>query len=527
MGVKHTFKLAPEKIEEGFAMYHQAGGGVAVLDFDRDGFADLYFAQGASTPPEFVSRESNVLFRNVDSKFSDVSDSASVADRRYTMGCTAGDWNQDGFPDLITANIGTNYLWINNGDGTFTQSVLEGSDSLERMPASVAMADLNADNLPDIFEVNYIQDSTIGRLPPKDPAGVVVEAVGPADFEACSDRIGLNDGKGNVSFREISGSGTELHKGLGIVIADLDGRPGNDVFVGNDKSANQLWVRDPLNGNWSDIAVVNGSAFSSGGAGTASMGIACGDFDKNEMLDLHIANFQNESVCLYLNRGSFFQDRASQYRLGVPSRSVLGFGSQALDYDNNGQLDIAVTNGHIDNYQTMSGPFRQMAQLFCNLGPRFELVPVADDTGYWAQAHLGRAMAKLDFNHDGQTDLVVTHLGEASAVLKNETGNTGHCFQVELVGSSAERDAIGARVKIDYGDNTSTDFIIAGDGYLCRNEAMLTFGLGNTSKVDRLTVDWPNGTQQVFHELEADCRWLVVQGQLEPFSLFKHLGPKQ
>ena len=527
VGLKHTFELAPEKIEAGFAMYHQAGGGVAVLDFDRDGFADLYFAQGASAPPEFVSNNGNVLFRNLDSKFADVTKSASVADRRYTMGCTAGDWNQDGFPDLITANIGTNYLWINNGDGTFTQSSLEGSESLERMPASVAMADLNADNLPDIFEVNYIQDSTIGRLPEKDAAGVVVEAVGPADFEACSDRIGLNDGKGNVSFRKISGSGTELHKGLGVVIADLDGRPGNDVFVGNDKSANQLWIRDPLDGNWSDVAVVNGSAFSSGGAGTASMGIASGDFDKNAMLDLHIANFQNESVCLYLNRGTFFQDRASQYRLGVPSRSVLGFGSQALDYDNNGQLDVAVANGHIDNYQTMSGPFQQLAQLFCNRGSRFEMMPVADDTGYWTQAHLGRAMAKLDFDHDGQTDLVVTHLGEASALLKNETENAGHCLQLELVGSSAERDAIGARVQIEYGDDASTDFLVAGDGYLCRNEAMLTYGLENVSKVDRLTIDWPNGKQQVFHDLEADRRWLIVEDQVEPFLLFEHHGPKR
>ena len=527
VGLKHTFELAPEKIEAGFAMYHQAGGGVAVLDFDRDGFADLYFAQGASAPPEFVSNNGNVLFRNLDSKFADVTKSASVADRRYTMGCTAGDWNQDGFPDLITANIGTNYLWINNGDGTFTQSSLEGSESLERMPASVAMADLNADNLPDIFEVNYIQDSTIGRLPEKDAAGVVVEAVGPADFEACSDRIGLNDGKGNVSFRKISGSGTELHKGLGVVIADLDGRPGNDVFVGNDKSANQLWIRDPLDGNWSDVAVVNGSAFSSGGAGTASMGIASGDFDKNAMLDLHIANFQNESVCRYLNRGTFFQDRASQYRLGVPSRSVLGFGSQALDYDNNGQLDVAVANGHIDNYQTMSGPFQQLAQLFCNRGSRFEMMPVADDTGYWTQAHLGRAMAKLDFDHDGQTDLVVTHLGEASALLKNETENAGHCLQLELVGSSAERDAIGARVQIEYGDDASTDFLVAGDGYLCRNEAMLTYGLENVSKVDRLTIDWPNGKQQVFHDLEADRRWLIVEDQVEPFLLFEHHGPKR
>ena len=526
MGLNHTFELDLEKIEAGFAMYHQAGGGVAVLDFDRDGSADLYFAQGAAAPPHFVSKDNNVLFRNIDSKFADVTLSASVEDRQYTMGCTAGDWNQDGFPDLITANIGANYLWINNGDGTFTPSRLAGSDSLEKMPASVAMADLNGDQLPDIFEVNYIEDSTIGRLPEKNQAGAVIEAVGPADFEACSDRMGLNDGMGNVSFTSMSGLGAETHKGLGVVIANLDGRPGNDVFVGNDKSANQLWVRDPRDGSWSDIAVINGSAFSSGGAGTASMGIACGDFDKNATLDLHIANFQNESVCLYLNRGSFFQDRASQYRLGVPSRSVLGFGSQALDYDNNGKLDIAVTNGHIDNYQNMSGPFQQMAQLFCNRGPRFELVSVTDDSGYWTRAHLGRAMAKLDFNRDGQTDLVVTHLAESSALLTNETENAGHCFQLELVGTSAERDAIGARVRIDYDDDVSTDFLIAGDGYLCRNEAMLSFGLGDISKVDQLTIDWPNGTHQVFYDLEAGRRWLIVEGQVEPFSLFNFAGKK-
>lgn len=522
IGLNHTFKLAPEKIDSGFAMYHQAGGGVAVLDFDRDGFADLYFAQGAAAPPEFVAKDSNVLYRNIDSKLEDVTETASVADRRYTMGCTAGDWNQDGFPDLITANIGTNYLWINNGDGTFTRSELDGSDDLERMPASIAMADLNADNIPDVFEVNYIQDSMIGRLPERDSSDAVVEAVGPADFEACSDRIGLNDGTGKAMFQQMNRLGSEVHKGLGVVIANLDGRPGNDIFVGNDKSANQLWIRDPKDGTWSDIAVVNGSAFSSGGAGTASMGIASGDFDKNAMLDLHIANFQNESVCLYLNRGSFFQDRATQYRLGVPSRSVLGFGSQAIDYDNNGQLDIAVTNGHIDNYQAMSGPFRQMAQLFCNLGPRFQLVPVKDESGYWTQPHLGRAMATLDFNHDGRTDFVVTHLGETSALLKNETLNAGHSFQLQLIGSTAERDAIGAKVRIEYGNDVSTDFVVGGDGYLCRNEPVLDFGLGNASKVDRLTVEWPTGTQQVFSDLESDCRWLIVEDQELPFRLFKH-----
>lgn len=522
VGLNHAFELTGEKIESGFAMYHQAGGGVAVLDYDRDGFPDLYFAQGSAAPPEFVSNESNLLFRNVDEKLLNITEYAAVADRLYTVGCTTGDWNQDGFPDLITANIGANHLWINNGDGTFNKSVLDGSDDLQRMPASVAMADLNSDSLPDVFEVNYIQDASIGRLPARDADGAVIEAVGPADFDACSDRIGINDGRGKAVFRKMTDRESDTHKGLGVVIANLDGRPGNDVFVGNDKSANQLWVRDPNQGIWSDIAVVNGSALSSGGAGTASMGIACGDFDRNSLLDLHIANFQNESVCLYLNRGSFFQDRASQYKLGVPSRAVLGFGSQTIDYDNNGWLDIAVTNGHIDNYKKMSGPFRQMPQLFCNLGTRFELLSVNDGSGYWNQAHLGRAMATLDYNRDGLTDIVLTHIGETSALLKNETSDAGHCLQLELAGCLSERDAIGAKVQVQYANEVSTDFVVAGDGYLCSNESVLTFGLGESDRIDRLSIEWPSGVRQEFLDLEVDQRWLLVEGQDELFSLFRH-----
>ncbi|MGI9470917.1 MAG: FG-GAP-like repeat-containing protein [Rubripirellula sp.] len=518
-GLRHTFEVAGEPLESGFAMYHQAGGGVAVLDFDLDGFADLYFAQGAAEPPTFVSSKANQLFRSSDGALIDVSVNAACDDARYTIGCTAGDWNQDGFPDLITANIGANSLWINNGDGTFTGQVLEGSDDLERMPASIAMADLSGDRIPDIFEVNYIQDPEIGRLPSRNAEGVVMEAVGPADFDACVDRIGLNDGRGNPVFQTLSEQPAAAHKGLGLVIAELDGNPGNDVFVGNDKSANQFWVRDPA-GEWSDVAVLNGTAFSYGGAGTASMGIASGDFDKNGTLDLHIANFQNESVCLYLNGGSYFQDRALQYRLGVPSRSVLGFGSQSLDYDNDGRPDLVVTNGHIDSYSTMSGPFKQLPQLFSNLGDRFQLVPVQDESSYWGTPHLGRALATFDLDRDGRTDFVITHVGESSAIMRNET-DSGNWLQLQFVGTKTERDAVGATVRVTFGDEETTEFVTGGDGYLCRNESIVALGVGPATIVDRINVTWPSGIEQEFTDVAANQRLLVVEDQSDAFTLFE------
>lgn len=518
IGLDHVFQPAAAPVESGFTMYQQAGGGVAVLDYDCDGNPDLYFAQGAADPPEFVSAHSNRLYRSEQGRLRDTTAPASAEEFQYTIGCTSGDWNQDGLPDLITANLGANRLLINNGDGTFTSSVLDGSDDLQRMPASVAIADLTGDAIPDLFEVNYIQDPEIAKLPARNAAGKVIEAVGPGDFTAALDRVGINDGLGNAQFEEVGDSATDAAKGLGVVIADLDGKPGNDVFVGNDKSANQLWVRDPETGKWSDVAVIQGNAFSYGGAGTASMGIAAADFDKSGTLDLHIANFQNESNCLYLGRDGFFQDRAVQYKLSLPSLSVLGFGSQALDYDNNGLPDLLVTNGHIDQYETMSGPFKQLPQLFANLGDRFEEVGVEDRSGYWNAPHLGRTLAKLDFDGDGKNDFVVTHLGEASALMINQTEATGHWLQIRLVGVQSERDAIGAQIRVRTGQRESTDWVIGGDGYLCRNEPVVSFGLGDVDHVDQIEITWPSGQTQTLAGVSADQRLLVIEGDDEPFA---------
>ena len=513
IGLAHRYRVAAGEQGDGFAMYQQPGGGVAVLDWDRDGSPDLFFAQGAADPPKFITDQSDVLYRNTGGKLIDVTISSHTTDDRYTIGCSAGDWNQDGLADLVTTSIGGNRLLINNGDGTFRAQSIDGSDDLERMPASIAIADLNGDHIPDLFELNYIKDADLARLPKRDESGQVVDAVGPGDFSSAMDRVGINDARGGIQIEPISDDPGEAHKALGIVIANLDGKPGNDVFVGNDKSPNQLWVRHLETQSWTNVAVASGSAYSSGGASTASMGIAADDFDFNGQLDLVITNFQNESVCLYLNRDGFFRDRAIQYRLDVPSRSVLGFGSQSLDYDNNGLPDLVVTNGHIDRYLSMSGPFEQAPQLFSNHGDRFELNDVDDPSGYWSKQHLGRSLATVDFNQDGRLDFAITHVGETSAMLMNETRTDHHWLQIALVGTRSERDAVGAKVTIQSGQWKATRWSIGGDGYLACNESILSFGLGDRTQVDRIRIEWPSGIVQVIDSVAVDQRLLIVENQ--------------
>ena len=513
VGVTHVYHVAANEQRDGFAMYQQPGGGVAVLDFDRDGSPDLYFAQGAADPPEFRAARSDVLYRAVGGNVIDVTQLSQTTDDRYTIGCSTGDWNQDGFADLVTTSIGGNRLLINNGDGTFRAQAIPGSDDLQRMPASIAIADLNGDHVPDLFELNYIQDASLTRLPKRNDSGQVVDAVGPGDFSSAMDRIGINDNRGRIRMEPISDDPGEAHKALGLVIANLDGKPGNDVFVGNDKSPNQLWIRHPDTTDWANIAVASGSAYSSGGASTASMGIAADDFDFNGQLDLVITNFQNESMCLYLNRGGFFRDRAIQYGMDVPSRSVLGFGSQSLDYDNNGLPDLIVTNGHIDRYLSMSGPFEQSPQLLSRRGDRFELIQVDDRSGYWNALHLGRSLATLDFNHDGRLDFVITHIGETSALMINESTTDNHWLQIALVGTESERDAIGAKVTIRNGDWKSTNWVIGGDGYLACNESIVAFGLGDQEHVEQIQIEWPNGSNQVINDVSVDQRMLIIENQ--------------
>ncbi|MGB0598577.1 MAG: FG-GAP-like repeat-containing protein [Rubripirellula sp.] len=519
IGLQHAFQVASELQTNGFSVYQSVGGAVAVLDYDCDGQIDLYFSQGGGDPPTFQGDSSNQLYRGEGVKVRNITELAGAADYRYSLGVTAGDWNQDGFPDLVVANIGANTLLINNGDGTFRRQALDDLDDTTVMTTSLAMGDLTGDQLPDIFEVNYIHDSQISKRPRRNPQGQVIETLMPKEFQPGLDRLIIGNAQGDPTFLPMGKPETAARAGLGVVVGNFDHQPGNEVFVGNDVYANQLWQRDAKSGDWTDVAMLIGCAYGFNGAKTASMGIAAGDFDRNGWLDFHITNFQGESVSHYLNEQGMYQDRNIQFGFAVPSQSVLGFGTQALDYENDGDLDLVVANGHIEDSVNSGAPFAQPVQLFRNLGDRFELAEVTDDSGYWNRNHLGRGLARLDWNRDGLPDFVVTHLGESSALLVNQSPNSNHWVQLVLRGVESERDAVGARVELRAGNRKFTEWVTAGDGFFCRNEPMISFGLGEIETVEEMTIHWPSGKIQSIQDLQTNQRLLVIENQSAPFSL--------
>ena len=527
VGLEHAFQVASIPHEYGFAVYQSIGGAVVALDYDLDGQVELYCSQGGSDAPTFRGAQTNSLFRSIDGQLIDVTLAASAEDYQYSIGATAGDWNQDGFVDIVIGNLGANTLLINNGDGTFSSSTLDDRDDRTMMTTSLALADVTGDAIPDLFELNYLHDSRIAQRPEVDASGDVVQSMNPMDFLAGVDRIVVRDAAGEPTFQNVGGPDIHGRAGLGIVVGDFDRKPGNEVFVANDLYPNQLWSFDRARGVWNDQAMLRGCAHGFNGGNTASMGVAAGDLTGNGMLDLHITNFQNEKVSLYLNNDGFFQDRNVQFGLGLPSVAVLGFGTQCLDYDNDSRLDLVVANGHIEKAADLNASFRQPAQLFGNLGDRFELIDVEDDSGYWDEPHVGRGLSTLDFNRDGRMDFAVTHLGERTALLLNQTPTMNHWLQIRLVGTKSERDAIGARIEAKSKGQSWTAWINAGDGFLCRNEPIVALGLGDQTLVDELTISWPSGEQQRFSNIPVDQRLLVIEDSSDLFTLSSVSTPRE
>ncbi len=515
IGLEHQFMVASGRQDNRFSIYQTLGGGVAVIDFDLDGNPDLYFCQGASDPAMFVGKQSNILYRSADGQLRDVTSLAQAAEYRYTIGTTAGDWNQDGFPDLVASNIGRNTLLVNQGDGTFLAVATDSLDDTTLIPSSLAIADVTGDALPDLVELNYVHDATSARKAELDDAGQVL-ILGPLDFTPGSDRILVNDQLGGRIAQTLDRDTKAA--GLGLIVTNFDDQNGNEMFVGNDMAPDRLWKRNER-GEWLDLAPTTGCALGSSGTTNASMGIAAADFDANGTLDLHITNFENQSVTFLLNRNGTFRDRAVQYKLARDSFPLLGFGCQPLDYDSDGVVDLVVSNGHVDDTGNPAQLYRQPPQFFVNHGDHFQLTQVKDASGYFERMHVGRAVARLDFNHDGLSDFVVTHMGSPSALLLNRTETSHHWLRIRLVGTSSERDAIGAVATIRFGGRQSTQWQIAGDGYLCHNESDLIFGTGDADVVDKLMIVWPDGMEHSLNGIATDQHLLVVQGDASPFAL--------
>ncbi len=521
--LKHSFSVASQPQRYGYAIHQMLGGGVAVLDVNKDGQPDLFFAQGKCDAPDFKNGHSNQLFLQSESFCVDTTFAAGLRSSGYTMAVSAGDWNQDGFSDLVVRSVLSDDLYLNQGDGTFRRVQIANNRSSNHVPASVAIADVTGDQLPDMFLANYIDDPRRYLTPPTDESGRPLQPILPSKFNPAKNMLAQGDGNGGFDLIEFSQDQREAATSLGVVITDFDGVAGNEIFVGNDMKPNQLWKFGETSG-WQDIAAIKGCAFSFTGASTASMGIAAGDLTNNGALDLHITNYQNECASLFLSNQEMFTDRHLGFKIAEESARVLGFGSQTIDYDNDGFRDLVVTNGHIDDAIENTGGFKQPAQLFINAGNEFRLGSITDASGYWESGHLGRALATLDYDSNGLLDFVVTHIEEPTALLLNKTETGNHWMQLQLTGTDSERDAIGARIDITIGNQKYTDWVKAGDGYFCSNEKIACFGLGPATRIDSIEITWPTGSRQVFENVDVDQRLLVVEGATDVFTLQPNSG---
>lgn len=502
-------------------IYEFTGGGIAVMDFDRDGWPDVYLSQGCRWPPQPGQREHvGELFRNRGNEtFERVTLQSDLIEDGYSQGTTVGDFNNDGFSDLYVANIGLNRLFLNQGDGTFRDVTSLAGIEGSRWTTSCLLADLNGDGRPDIYDVNYLSGEDLLDRPCRQPDGTR-NPCAPQDFQGEVDQCYLNLGDGrfeNVS--EIAGIASPQGKGLGIVCWQREGADGLDLFVANDGVPNFYYVnQSQSNGQrlyFGERALVSGLALNSRGTSEACMGIAAGDLDGDNSLDLFVTNFIDESNTLYRQKSPLlFTDETARAQLRKSSLRMLGFGTQAVDANLDGDLDLAVANGHIDDYSEQGVPYEMPAQFYRNEGKMKFHEQSADETGlYFSSRLLGRAMVKCDFNRDGLEDLIVSHLDAPVALLKNESDHDHRFLSLSLTGTRSARDAIGTRVTLQTPERTLTRELTAGDGYHASNERRLVFGLNQSTEILSVTITWPSGRSEVLRKLDLDSEWHVIENR--------------
>ncbi len=482
----------------------QATGGAAiVIDYDLDNWPDLYFCQSGEWP---IEEEHNPytdrLFRNLgNGRFRDVTEHAGLGDRLYSQGATCGDVDNDGDPDLIVTNVGRNRFYINQGDGTFREesSQFPASFSDNAWSMSSALADLNQDGLLDLYVVNYVllqqaleQACKVNGRP---------RGCDPTMFDAEQDRVYLNDGAGGwLDITQSAGFEVPDGKGLGIVAADFDADGQTEFFVSNDTIANFYFDSKVTAASqiphYQNTGVLSGTALNEQGSAQASMGIASGDVDADGRLDLFVTNFYADSNTLYLQKSpSSFLERTRQSNLRDSGFMQLGFGTQFVDADLDGDLDLLVSNGHIDLTFATGEPDVMPPQFLENKQGFFYEQPADFIGNYFAGKYLGRSVSLLDWDKDGLQDVVITHLDHPVALLTNQSEPVGKSLSLRLIGTQSNRDAIGARIKVQQNNAVQYFFLTSGDGYLSGNERRVYVGLPHNGKVE-ITINWPSGITQ-------------------------------
>jgi tetratricopeptide (TPR) repeat protein len=489
------------------------GGGVGLIDYDNDGWLDIYFVNGCALPfDRQLPPTPNKLYRNRgDGTFEDVTERAAVAGRGYGMGCAVGDFDNDGHDDLFVTGLNQTILYRNRGDGTFEDVTERAGVSSSRWTTAAGFGDLDGDGDLDLVVVAYVEADPNDPLECRDKAGRLIHCQ-PARFQAQLDHLFRNNGDG--TFTDVSReAGIEVPdgKGLGLAIADLDGDGKLDLFVANDGTPNFLF-RNRGGMRFEEVGLASGVAYDATGVPTASMGVVADDLNGDGLIDLFHTNFIDQGSTLRWNLGGGqFIDGTLAANLAAPSRSKTGFGTVSLDADNDGIPDLFVANGHTDDQPWVNIPMAENPQLFLGREQgRFELAG-AEVSPYFAQPVVGRGVAAGDLDNDGRVDLVVVHR-DAPAVLLRNVAPGGHWLGLRLRGARSGATAVGARVECRTGGRSIVRWMTSGTGYLSASDPRLWFGFGSARRIERLEVRWPSGAVQVWSDLPADRIMEVREG---------------
>ena len=505
------------------------GPGVAFIDYDNDGWPDIFLVNGMDWPGHVTKHTTPKLYHNNhDGTFTDVTHEAGLDVEMYGIGVAVGDYDNDGYDDLFVTAYGQSRLFHNNGPDktgnvTFTDVTQKaGLSGVKEFSTSAAFVDYDKDGRLDLVVGNYVQWSAENDLYCT-MDGKNKSYCTPESYKGTSVRLWHNDGKdasGNVKFFDVTqkaGLGEPTSKTLGVAMLDYDNDGWPDLLFSNDTQPNKLY-RNNGNGTFTEKGVVAGVAFSEDGVARAGMGVDTFDYDRSGNTSLMITNFSNQMISLYHNEGKgLFVDEAPRSDVGRASLLTLGFGCFFFDYDLDGWPDILVANGHIDpdiQKVQVNVKFAEPPHLFRNLG-KGKFAEVTKSAGAeFAAARVGRAVAYADVFNNGRLAVLFTTNGGAPKLFRNvAAGTANHSVRLKLVGTKSNRDGIGAVVKLTTPDGTQTQMLRSGSSYLAANELVLTFGLGGATKADAVEIHWPSGTVDKLTAVNAGQTVAVTEGK--------------
>lgn len=508
---KHTDGKSEKRL---FNEFLGSGGGF--FDYDNDGDLDIYLVNGAS---QIVSPDknpsTNALYRNNgDGSFSNVTELTGTGSTSYGTGCTVGDYDNDGDLDLYIANFGPNVLYQNSGKGTFIDVSMQSGVANSQWGTSCAFADVDNDGNLDLYITNYADYAV--KNDKKCYVRGIWQYCGPRSYPPDTDIFYHNNGNGMFTdLTEKSGFlDVPACHGLGVAFGDYDNDGDQDLYVANDQDPNFLF-QNQGSGKFEETALLSGVSYSDMGKEEAGMGTIFGDYDNDGLLDLTVSNFQKETNTLYHNEGSgFFADVTTLAGIGEITYSYLGWGIAFFDYNNDGYKDIFVANGHVlDNITDIdrSTTYPQRNLLFRNLGDgTFEDVSNQSGSGLTLQK-VSRTVALGDYDNDGDLDILVTNWNQTADLLRNEGGNLNNWIQINVVGTKSNKSGIGTRIKLVAGNLKQYQEVQSGGSYLAFSDLRTHFGVGNAKRIDLVEILWPSGHIDKYKDLAVNHRFIATE----------------